>query len=147
MAIEAVASVATQNTNALREAALNQAPAKEAPAAQAMEPSLSVNVAPAQVQGQPGFADQMANRIYDAIDKVGVQLPQVEASTQSRIDKAKAEISPQSEEISAGPKAETSGEDGIMMISRTFDHAIFMASVNQVLSGVSDTARTLVKQQ
>jgi hypothetical protein len=147
MAIEAVASVSTQGIKEMREAALNQAPAREAPAASATEPSLSVNVAPPQAQAASGFTDQMANRIYDAIDKVGVQLPQVEASTQSRIDKAKAEISPQSEEISAGPKAETSGEDGIMMISRTFDHAIFMASVNQVLSGVSDTARTLVKQQ
>ena len=147
MAIEAVASVATQNTNALREAAINQAPARQAPATQAMEPSLTVNVAPPQVQQQPTFGDQMANRIYDAIDKVGVELPKLEMSEGTRVDKAKAQISPQSEEISAGPKAETSGEDGIVMISKTFDHAIFMASVNQVLSGVSDTARTLVKQQ
>lgn len=146
MAIEALASVSTQTVKDARQAALTQPSAMEAPSAP-QEPTLSVNVAPPQAQPGGGFADQMANRIYDAIDRVGVELPRFEASAENRIDRAKEAISPQSETISAGPKAETSGEDGIAMISRTFDHAIFMASVNQVLSGVSDTARTLVKQQ
>ena len=144
MAIEAVTAVKPDAAGDVREALRNRA--SESMEQARSENSLALNGSP-QARPEASFGEGMATRVYDAIDRVGVDLPSFKATAETRIEREKASMSPASEDISAGAKAANPGEYGLEMISKAFDHAVFMASVNQVLSGVSDTARTLVRQQ
>lgn len=96
---------------------------------------------------QPGFANTVLDGVYTQIDKLSSKLPQ-SAEQASPIDVYKDQMASQVEALNpseAGSLAEK--KDGkVEALSKTFDHAIFMAMVNQVVSGVSDTSRTLIKQ-
>jgi hypothetical protein len=144
MAIEAVTAIKPDTAGEIREALRSRSAAPMEPARS--ENDLALNVSP-QPRPEASFAEGMATRVYDAIDRVGVDLPAFKPTADTQIDREKAAMSPASQDISAGAQAANPGEYGQEMISRAFDHAVFMASVNQVLSGVSDTARTLVRQQ
>ena len=89
------------------------------------------------------ISDQIANKVYETLDRVGVKLAQPAGT--SAVDQAKRDIA--SERLSPMAEGTTTTEhEGLANLSKAFDHAMFMATVNQVISGVSDTSRTLIKQ-
>ncbi len=112
-------------------------------------PSSSVEVAQqaSSAPSQPGFANSILDGVYTQIDRVSSKVPDTSKAA-SPIDTYKSKIVSEIDSLSpsetTGPKLEKG--DTIQALSKTFDHAIFMAMVNQVVSGVSDTSRTLIKQ-
>ncbi len=116
--------------------------ATEIPAASLEMPSKS-----GQGVNNPSFTETVLDGVYNQIDKLSSKLPDTSGS-QNAVDLAKKEMA--SSPNSINPMAEggfQSGKDeAVTALSKTFDHAIFMAMVNQVVSGVSDTSRSLLKQ-
>ncbi len=109
----------------------------------------SVEVAPqvSNAPTQPGFANSVLDGVYTQIDKLSSKVPNATEKA-SPIDTYKNDMVSKVETLNP---SETSGlqpqkDDKVEALSKTFDHAIFMAMVNQVVSGVSDTSRTLIKQ-
>ncbi len=109
----------------------------------------SVEVAPqvSNAPTQPGFANSVLDGVYSQIDKLSSKVPNATEKS-SPIDTYKNDMASKVETLNP---SETSGlqpkkDDKVEALSKTFDHAIFMAMVNQVVSGVSDTSRTLIKQ-
>lgn len=96
---------------------------------------------------QPGFVTSVLDGVYTQIDKLSSQVPTT-ASEVSPVDALKNDMASQVESLDpsaeGGLKPET--DTKVEALSKTFDHAIFMAMVNQVVSGVSDTSRTLIRQ-
>lgn len=92
------------------------------------------------------FAQNVMDNVYTEMDKMTVESGFGKAN--SPVDTYKTELAPKIDSISPMSKAaaENGPPESVKMLSRTFDHAIFMAMVNQVLSGVSDSSRTLIKQ-
>ena len=95
----------------------------------------------------PGFVDSFVDNVYSQIDKLSSKLPTT-GTDQTQVDQYKNAIAAEGDTIN--PLQETTLKDGknsaVDALSKTFDHAIFMAMVNQVVSGVSDTSRTLIRQ-
>lgn len=158
MTIAAVGAVGAEPSQALKQTAEattgNSSAAPKTSGAESFTlgnsvPSSSVEVAQQTTNAptQPGFANSILDGVYTQIDQLSSKVPN---STQaaSPIDTYKSKISSQIEGLSpsdtAGPKLEKGNT--IQALSKTFDHAIFMAMVNQVVSGVSDTSSTLIKQ-
>ena len=156
MTIAAVGAVGASPSQALKQAA--QAPTAQAassPASNANSLSIgnsvpaSLEVAPqiSNAQSKPGFATSVLDGVYTQIDKLSSKVPDAAAKS-SPIDTLKNDMVSKVESLNP---SETSGlqpqkDDKVEALSKTFDHAIFMAMVNQVVSGVSDTSRTLIKQ-
>ncbi|MEM7425500.1 MAG: hypothetical protein AAF441_05360 [Pseudomonadota bacterium] len=108
-----------------------------------------VNVRPefASQAHEPGMSENIANHVYDTIETIGVELPPVQDTPASKVEKAKQALAPDSKLISAHTAdAKPQGNEALVALSKTFDHAVFMAMVNQVISGVGDTSRTLIRQ-
>ncbi|MCB1457721.1 MAG: hypothetical protein KDJ48_00355 [Nitratireductor sp.] len=150
MAIEAIGQGATQGLKETQKLfSMPQETGQASPAQQTASANdgLSLSARSMSVPQDPGLGSELASKVYDAIDKVGVDIGHFEASGNTAVDKAKAAMSPANSAISpsAGP-ASPVGDQGLEALGKAFDHAVFMASVNQVLSGVSDTSRTLIKQ-
>ncbi|MEZ5792455.1 MAG: hypothetical protein R3D34_17305 [Nitratireductor sp.] len=150
MAIEAIGQAASQGMKEMQKMMpVSQEPASLSASQQAApsNDSLSLSARTAPVSQDSGFGDQLASKVYDAIDRVGVDIGRFEASGNSVVAKAKEAMTPSSSGISpANGPATPVGEQGLAALGKAFDHAVFMASVNQVISGVSDTSRTLIKQ-
>ena len=95
----------------------------------------------------PGMTENIASHVYDTIDIVGTELPPVKDTPTSKVNKLKEAMSPENKSISANPTvAKPEGNEALQALSKSFDHAVFMAMVNQVISGVGDTSRTLIRQ-
>lgn len=96
---------------------------------------------------KPGFANTVLDGVYSQIDQLASKVPNAN-ETASPIDVAKNDMASQVDSLNpsenAGLKPEK--DNKVEALSKTFDHAIFMAMVNQVVSGVSDTSRTLIRQ-
>ncbi len=109
----------------------------------------SVEVAPqvSNAPTHPGFANSVLDGVYSQIDKLSSKVPNATEST-SPIDVLKNDMASQVEALnpSEAGKLSAKKDDKVDALSKTFDHAIFMAMVNQVVSGVSDTSRTLIRQ-
>jgi len=95
-----------------------------------------------------GFVDTVLDNVYTEIDKIGANMPKVSEGPQTEVDKYISEMKPTDEALNPGAAHEKMGEtdQAVKTLSKTFDHAIFMAMVNQVISGVGDTSRTLIRQ-
>lgn len=153
MAVEAIASTASQSqmTKASEMTMANAATPPQGAASQNAASDMTVlSMQPSQASsiGQPGFAANLSSQVYGTIDKLGVELPQIQGSGNMAVDQAKKSLLPENNAISpvkAGA-AKPTGNETLQALSKTFDHAVFMAMMNQVISGVSDTSRTLIKQ-
>ncbi|PHP66480.1 hypothetical protein CSC94_14475 [Zhengella mangrovi] len=141
MPVEPIGAMTSQAARPLQQLAANSA------ASRPVTTEAVITVRPDAAASAPSQAsvisDQIANKVYETLDRVGVKLAQPAGT--SAVDQAKRDIA--SETLS--PMAEgtaTTGHEGLANLSKAFDHAMFMATVNQVISGVSDTSRTLIKQ-
>lgn len=112
-------------------------------------PATSLEVSPqiSNTPSQPGFATTVLDGVYTKIDELSSKVPNATENV-SPVDAYKNDMASQVESLNpseagnAGPQK----DDKVEALSKTFDHAIFMAMVNQVVSGVSDTSRTLIRQ-
>ncbi|MEO1140811.1 MAG: hypothetical protein AAFW66_00455 [Pseudomonadota bacterium] len=93
-----------------------------------------------------GFVNSVLDGVYNEIDKLGSKLPEV--TKQSPIEAYKSSMVSPNDSISPVKvdALANKNSDAVQALSKTFDHAIFMAMVNQVVSGVGDTSRTLIRQ-
>ena len=94
------------------------------------------------------MAASMLGEVQTRVSDLQSKLPEsLRGAATDQVSSAKSEMTPKQTAISP---TDANGLDGknsaINSLSATFDHAIFMAMVNQVISGVGDTARTLVRQ-
>lgn len=115
----------------------------------ALEGAMDVNVRSSGTSAVSGenFASELGSRVYDTIDQVGVTLQSPQTSGAEALEKARKAITPESAALRApGTETAQTGNDSLKALSKTFDHAVFMAMCNQVISGVSDSARTLIRQ-
>lgn len=150
MSIEVVAAIGKQTAaQAVQQpASLAAQPLQVADAAASQGTTLSIRAQGASSVQPDGFSSQISTKVYDTIDQIGVELPKVRSDGATAIDKAKQNLLPSSDAISPVPKQlKVKGASALENLTKTFDHAVFMAMVNQVISGVSDTSRTLAKQQ
>lgn len=159
MAVPPVGAIGAESTKALEQlskaASNNSMDMKLAQAAPAESASMGNSIpasyeVPSEVSNggtQPGFVNSVLDGVYTEIDKLGSKVPDAVSNT-SPIDTYKNDIASQVETLN--PQAEGAlkpeKNNAVEALSKTFDHAIFMAMVNQVVSGVSDTSRTLIKQ-
>ena len=95
-----------------------------------------------------GFVDSVLDNVYSEIDKIGANMPKTSGDAQSEVDAYLSKMKPTDEALNPGDAHEktTDKDQAVKTLSKTFDHAIFMAMVNQVISGVGDTSRTLIRQ-
>lgn len=96
---------------------------------------------------QPGFASSVLDGVYTQIDQLSSKLPAATEKS-SPVDTYKNGLASQVETLNPTVEGALKPEkdNKVDALSKTFDHAIFMAMVNQVVSGVSDTSRTLIRQ-
>lgn len=117
------------------------------PTATELPASVEVQNASVQPGSETGFTSSVLDTVYTEIDKLGSKMPAA-SSTESAVGAFKDQMASQADSIS--PLEASSIQDpkneAVTALSKTFDHAIFMAMVNQVVSGVSDTSRTLIRQ-
>jgi hypothetical protein len=112
--------------------------------------TISVRPTGASTVESPGLSESLSSAIYDKVSQLDTELKSNMRFDAGGFDAAKAAQMPASDLLS--PAARPAGmqtnapSEGITMLNKAFDHAIFMASVNQVLTGVSDTSRTLIRQ-
>ncbi|MEM7289687.1 MAG: hypothetical protein AAF412_04840 [Pseudomonadota bacterium] len=149
MTVEAIQSVGSEASKAIQQ--YMQTGAQPAPAE-----STAVNSFPAaaetpapvgEVAAPDSFLGNVADTVYTEIDALGSKLPTF-AGEQSAVSSYKESLVPTSESLSPmeTTKIDNGKDDAVAALSKTFDHAVFMAMVNQVISGVSDTSRTLIRQ-
>ena len=96
-------------------------------------------------------AGRVMNNIHSTVERMGRELDIVETAAPSPAEEAKSALTPASGDLAPGGPVETSSvaegrESNIAMLNKSFDHAMFMAMVNQVISGVGDSSRTLIRQ-
>ena len=112
-----------------------------------MPASATAQASPVSPNSGPGFVDTVLDSVFTEIDRLGSQVPAIEGED-SVVSSMKNDMASQGE--STNPTQSTGLKDekheAVIALSKTFDHAIFMAMVNQVVSGVSDTSRTLIRQ-
>lgn len=106
---------------------------------------------PSGPQSAGPLAEMMSSALsntHTKIDNLAQQMPDKGASVgQDEVASAMRDMSPGNADISAaGEAGGNAQQDSISALNKTFDHAIFMAMVNQVISGVGDTSRTLIRQ-
>ncbi len=101
----------------------------------------------ANVGGNEGFVNSVADTVFTEIETLSSKLPNF-GGDQSAVDAYKQDLVPDNEAISPVKEngLDKGKDDAVAALSKTFDHAIFMAMVNQVISGVGDTSRTLIRQ-
>ena len=110
-----------------------------------------------QAEAGAGSPDAAAD-FRETLERVHDQFGKFDASRVGKaadpVEAAKAEMLPSPWKTSAGHGAgQTSGasattqSDGNQSLRQSFDHAIFVTLVSQVVSGVSQTTSTLIRQQ
>lgn len=158
MTIAPVGAVGADPSQALKQAA--QAVDTQASSTSSATPSdasltignsvpASIEIAPqlSNAPTQPGFASSVLDGVYTKIDELSSKVPNATESS-SPIDIYKNSMASQVETLNPTEAGNLSPQkdNKVEALSKTFDHAIFMAMVNQVVSGVSDTSRTLIRQ-
>jgi len=147
MTIAAVGAVGADPSQAIKQA--TQAVENQAGSSVSASPSASIEVTPqlSNAPTQPGFASSVLDGVYTKIDELSSKVPNATESS-SPIDVYKNSMASQVETLNPTEAGNLSPEkdNKVDALSKTFDHAIFMAMVNQVVSGVSDTSRTLIRQ-
>ena len=142
--VQAVGSSPTQGLQQLAQAAAN-APTPEATSSAPV--SIESSVSQAQPSNETGFVDSVMDTVYTEIDRLGSQVPAA-SKLETPISAMKSQMAASGESINPmeASSIQNPKDEAVTALSKTFDHAIFMAMVNQVVSGVSDTSRTLIKQ-
>ena len=93
-----------------------------------------------------GASAEMMSNVYKVISKSEVDRSQISSlDNKADVEKIKQEMTP-SYEISTDMKVRDNANDSIVAMSKTFDHAMFVAMVTQVASGVSNSLRMLIRQ-
>ena len=117
---------------------------------EAAEVSRSAAVAPSNPMAEG--AGRIMGNIHSTVERLGREIDVVETSDPTPAEDAKAALIAESGDIApGGPSApgdaSANGADSnLAMLSKSFDHALFMAMVNQVISGVGDSSRSLIRQ-
>ena len=97
-------------------------------------------------------AGRVMGNLHSTIERLGRDIDLVETAAPSPAEEAKSALVPQSGDLAPGGPAPagmqpTDGPDSnLAMLNKSFDHAMFMAMINQVISGVGDSSRTLIRQ-
>lgn len=94
------------------------------------------------------IATNALSSAHTKIDALAKQMPnKADSAGSDEVAAAMREMSPKDADISSNAaNAGDAGNDKMDALNKSFDHAIFMAMVNQVISGVGDTSRTLIRQ-
>jgi hypothetical protein len=149
MTVAPVGAVGSEAANAIKqmaESAMKQSASMDNSAIQ-MPANTEMTTGPASSPTGTDFAGSVMDTVYTEIDKLAQNLPKV-SSSDGAVSDAKSSMAASGESIN--PTAEGSlksdKHEAVEALSKTFDHAIFMTMVNQVISGVSDTSRTLIRQ-
>ncbi|MEO0327124.1 MAG: hypothetical protein AAF217_00860 [Pseudomonadota bacterium] len=114
---------------------------------EATGPSLEIPSQSSSSASSSGFTDSVLDSVYVEIDKLSSKVPTNKASD-TAVDAYKKDMAAKADSITPIKETglDTEKADAVTALSKTFDHAIFMAMVNQVVSGVGDTSRTLIRQ-
>ena len=95
-------------------------------------------------------AGRVMNNVHSTIERLGREIDLVETAAPSPAEEAKSALVSSSGDIAPGGPVEAGPVDGpdsnLVMLNKSFDHAMFMAMINQVISGVGDSSRTLIRQ-
>lgn len=144
---QATNAVQNQGASAGRVDTASAAPTANITLGNSIPASIDVAQQPTSGTTKPGLANTVLDGVYTQIDQLSSKLPQ-STKEASPIDSYKNKIASQVETLNPTTDgALTPSKDNkVEALSKTFDHAIFMAMVNQVISGVSDTSRTLIRQ-
>ena len=92
------------------------------------------------------FGNMMGN-VHDVISRGQLNREELALNAQEvNIDKLKSEMIP-AYELKNSAITTNSSNEAIQSMAKTFDHAMFVAMVTQVASGVSNSLRMLVRQE
>ena len=97
-------------------------------------------------------AGRVMSNIHSTVERLGREIDMVETAAPSPSEEVKSALMPQSADlapggpVSEGPNALNGPDSNLAMLNKSFDHAMFMAMINQVISGVGDSSRTLIRQ-
>ena len=97
-------------------------------------------------------ANRVMGNVHSTVEKLGREIDTVETADPSPAEEAKSALTPQSGDLApGGPVAPGAGsangpDSNLALLNKSFDHAMFMAMINQVISGVGDSSRTLIRQ-
>ena len=97
-------------------------------------------------------AGRVMGNIHSTVERLGREIDMVETAAPSAAEDAKSALTPQSADLAPGGPAPADGtpidgpDSNLAMLNKSFDHAMFMAMINQVISGVGDSSRTLIRQ-
>ena len=144
----ATSKISEQVANAARQTDSGSSVQTTIPAAEASN-SLNISAGSQVSGGENGFMSSVLDGVYSEMDSLSSKVPSFSESSSSAVDSYMEKMSPADDSVSAMEKTGTEGsaDETVKALSKTFDHAIFMAMVNQVISGVGDTSRTLIRQQ
>ena len=118
-------------------------------------PSVEASSIAAASRPEAGSMGQAANRVmgnvHATVERLSSEVATVETQAPSPAEAAKKALTPQSGDLAPGGPAPatsdiTGPDSNLAMLNKSFDHAMFMAMVNQVISGVGDSSRTLIRQ-
>lgn len=148
--VGAVGAEATQVISQMSQM-LNQSASQQASAptnvAQAPTVTLDAQLGQSQAPQAPGFSETVLDNVYSQVESLSTKVKDL-SPKDSAVDQFKESMTPGLESISptVDQGVKSTKDEAVKALSKTFDHAIFMAMVNQVVSGVSDTSRTLIRQ-
>ena len=97
-------------------------------------------------------AGRVMGNIHSTVERLSREVDVVDTTAPSPAEEAKNALMPESGDLAPGGPAASQATSGtgpdsnLAMLNKSFDHAMFMAMVNQVISGVGDSSRTLIRQ-
>ena len=147
--ISAVTTAAPSATQALQQQQMAEA-ARGGPSVEASSVAHD-----AQARASSPVADaagKVMGNIHSTVERLSREVDVVDTTAPSPAEDAKNALMPESGDLApGGPMAAkaTSGtgpDSNLAMLNKSFDHAMFMAMINQVISGVGDSSRTLIRQ-
>lgn len=147
--ISAAVSRPVTNMGSAQSLSASVQPARSAPMDSG---NLTISVRPTGASGieHPSATEAVGSKVYSRLDRLGVELKTASSGQDSAVAEAREKLMPPSDALKPTEQALSTAKGGnsqsVNMLNKAFDHAVFMATVNQVVSGVSDTARTLIRQ-
>jgi len=97
--------------------------------------------------------EAVLTNIHETIQEFGSKSPASPSSINDPVEATKAELLPSPYEIHPTTQAESdtsvtnpAQNDGTEVLVKSFDHAISLALLNQVISGISSTTSSLIRQ-
>ena len=96
-------------------------------------------------------ASRVLGNVHSTVERLSSQVSVAETAAPSPAEDAKKALTASSPDLAPGGPAPvtndvTGPDSNLAMLNKSFDHAMFMAMVNQVISGVGDSSRTLIRQ-